>query len=239
MPPSARRRPRALALAAASRLAACAPLFLACASPLPEYARPVAEFREAPSAEEREAMIPYRTLERGDFLSPTPPPQLAGVAGDLCAATCAQIVLDEVPVTIRGLAPGGTGFEARPDRIRFRALMDPHCSWWRAGPCAQPAEYVLQHEQVHFALVELEARRLNARSGELAERVRARGRSPEEASARSRERLEAVLRDSSDQILEGHTRFDEDASLGYRPERQQAWYDRTMRELAEAAAGGR
>jgi hypothetical protein len=219
-----------------ARTAALAALAAACASPLPEYARPVAEFRHEPPAADADA-IPYRTLERGDFLSPTPPPYLADAADRLCAATCARIVLDEVPVSIRPL-PGGSSFEARPDRIRFRALMDRRCSWWRQGPCPQPAAYVLQHEQIHFALVELEARRLNLRSEELAERVRARGRSPEEASARSRERLEAILRDSSGAILESHIRFDEDASLGYRPERQQAWYERTMRELADAAAGG-
>ena len=98
---------------------------------------------------------------------------------------------------------------------------------------------MLQHEQVHFGLVELEARRLNLRGEALARDARARGRTPEEAARRSRERLEAVLRDSSEAILEGHTRFDEDTSLGYRPERQQAWYDRTRRELAETAAGAR
>jgi hypothetical protein len=217
-------------------VALAVPLLAACVSPLPEYARPVAEYRAASPSQDAD-MIPYRAVERGDFLSPTPPPHLAAVADKLCAATCAQIVLDDVPVTITALSPGGPPFEARPDRIRFRALMDRRCSWWREGPCAQPAEYVLQHEQIHFALVELEARRLNLRNDELADRVQARGRSPEEASARSRERLEAILRDSSDAILEGHTRFDEDTSLGYRPERQQAWYERTMRALAEAAGG--
>jgi hypothetical protein len=218
-------------------LSLAAALAAACASPLPEYARPVAEYREGAPAADAD-VIPYRDLERGDFLSAVPPPHLAGVEDKLCAATCAQIVLDEVPVTIRP-SPDGASFEATPDRIRFRALMDRRCSWWREGACPQPEAYVLQHEQVHFALVELEARRLNLRAGALAERVRARGRSPEEASAASREKLEDVLRDSSAAILAGHTRFDEDTSLGYRPERQQAWYDRTMRALAEAAAGAR
>ena len=220
------RRPcRAVAVAAA--------LAAGCASPLPEYARPVAEYREVPLGADADA-IAYRTLERGDFLAAEPPPQLSGATDRLCAATCAQIVLDDVPVTIHG---SGASFEARPDRIRFRALMDRRCSWWRPGRCPQPEAYVLQHEQVHFGLVELEARRLNLRSEALAESARARGRTPEEASRRSRERVEAILRDSSGAILEGHTRFDEDTSLGYRPDRQQAWYDRTMRELSEAAAG--
>jgi hypothetical protein len=226
---TARLRHPCLAVAAAVGLAA------ACASRLPDYARPVAEYREAPLASDAD-VIPYRTLERADFLASEPPPQLSGATDRLCAATCAQIVLDDVPVTIHG---SGASFEARPDRIRFRALMDRRCSWWRPGPCPQPEAYVLQHEQVHFGLVELEARRLNLRSEVLAEGARARGRTPEEASRRSRERNEAILRDSSDAILDGHTRFDEDTSLGYRPDRQQAWYDRTMRDLSEVAAGAR
>ena len=45
-----------------------------------------------------------------------------------------------------------------PRDLRFRAQMDRKCSWWNPKDLGFPQEYILEHEQIHFALCELGAR---------------------------------------------------------------------------------
>lgn len=204
----------------------------ACASRLPGYARPrlLGVERGAPGPEVD--AIPYRTLERGDFRSPTPPPGMAENAERMGAATCARLGAEPSPVAVR---PAGSWYEATPERLSFHALMDRRCSWWNEETPGLPPAYVLEHEQIHFALVEIEARRLNADSRALIQQVRARGATPEQAAARCQERIEAVLRGAMAALLERHTRFDEETSLGYRPEAQKRWLEQVNQELLASA----
>jgi hypothetical protein len=206
---------------------------LAC-STLPDYAAPkgrvggLAEF-------DATDVVAYRTLERGDFRGSEPPAEFAGVAERMGAATCAyilttpdtQLMLQAVPS-----ADGSLRYEAQAQEIGFHARMDRGCSWWNAEQEHMPADYVLQHEQIHFALIELEARRMQASSAQIARGIRASAATPEEATRLAQEQLNAVIARHMKAVLERSREFDEDTSLGYRPERQQAWWARVRSELA-------
>jgi hypothetical protein len=44
--------------------------------------------------------------------------------------------------------------------------MSRQCSWWGSED-ELPEEQILEHQQIHFAIDEIEARRLNARAGDI------------------------------------------------------------------------
>jgi hypothetical protein len=55
---------------------------------------------------------------------------------------------------------GQSYFFGRIDHLAFEAVMIPERSWWNPAIQANMTGYVLQHEQIHFALTELAARKL-------------------------------------------------------------------------------
>ena len=227
------RRAAALLLAG---LGACGAL--ACAG-LPDYAAPKGEVVD-PRTLGPSDVIPYRTLSRADFRGERPPEGFAPYAAQIGAATCAHILtVPETRVAIRAerSPDGGQVYRAAPEHLRFHAQMDRSCSWWNPGDVRLPPDYVLQHEQIHFALFELEARRLNASLAEIEARLHVTGESPEEAALRAQQQLDQELRRRIDSILARSRRFDEETSMGHRPEAQERWWARVQAELAEGAAG--
>jgi hypothetical protein len=190
-----------------------------------------------PAAQRAMDGVPYRTLERGDFRAAAPPPEVAEHARELGAVTCAyiapasQLRVDVHPVAAAaGDAPRYRGSLATP---RFEAVMDRACSWWRDGPA--PAGYVLEHEQIHFALTEIAARRLNGRAERLARRFRAEASTPQEVVAAARVYVEGEMREAMERLLAQNTRFDRETSLRHRPEAQARWRARVEEELRETA----
>jgi hypothetical protein len=204
---------------------------------LPEYAAPKGRILDSDSVDLSD-VIPYRTLVMADFKGTRPPPEFASHVETLGAATCAYILTspDTQVMTQPVRAPGGkVRYEAWLEGLRFHAQMDRKCSWWNPKNVGVPAEYVLEHEQIHFALFELETRRLNASATELEADLRVRADSPEAAvrviEQRLTERIEGRMKD----ILARSRHFDEDTSMGHAPERQRRWWDLVQSELAEAS----
>ena len=60
---------------------------------------------------------------------------------------------------------------ARVHNLAFTAFMDRDCSWWNPQYTGLPHEYILEHEQIHFALFEIAARRLNQQAARIQERM--------------------------------------------------------------------
>jgi len=125
-------------------------------------------------------------------------------------------------------------WEAWIENVRYYALLDRERSWWNDRSGANPA-WVLRHEQLHFDLAELVARRHN-RAVEAARPVRAVGDTEYEALAGSariwRERLDAVY----GEFRELERRYDFETRHGTAPRAQTRWFEQTLRELA--ATGG-
>jgi hypothetical protein len=216
---------------------AVALLPVACAAQsLPDEARGSAWMAD-PSELVGADLIDYRPLRRDDFRAAAPPPQARAAAERLGAATCSYLVPDgesvRIAATPRKTRAGGYEYVAVPDRVHFRGAMDRRCSWWNDAQTQMPPDYVLAHEQIHFALTEIHARRLNARGDELVARMTAIDRDPNAAIAAAQRAFEQLLADESRALLARNDRFDADTSLGVRREAQAAWQQTVARELAE------
>jgi len=170
--------------------------------------------------------IPYRALVRDDFRAARPPAQMSDHASVMGAYTCANVVpvaTDRIVVERDGTG----GYLARPGGFSFRAEMDRDCSWWNDS-ARLPPDYVLEHEQIHFAIVELAARDLARASA----RVRGRGRTPQAALDAFQAKIQALLGQSFQQILERNTHFDEETSGRLQRANQRRWSQRMHSELA-------
>jgi len=194
---------------------------------LPDFALP-----QVLQPRERSAMdlIPYRELTRADFRAENPPAEFAGHAFEAGAFTCASLApIGDTLAFFRPTRVPGV-YLARFENVGFRAQMDRSCSWWNARSVGLPTAYLLEHEQIHFALTEIAARRLTAALRAL--RVED---SSDRAMARLREEYEALLGDAKDELLRTNTDFDRATSGRYAPEEQHGWLERVSRDLVESA----
>jgi hypothetical protein len=112
----------------------------------------------------------------------------------------------------------------------FRAVMNPRCSFWNRtmGPLAtlgglaaasvvpglptqQPDWYILQHEQIHFAIMEVAARRLSRQVAEV----------PSER--RTDAKIEGAFRVALTQAQQRHANFDAATSGTFDPAKLGTW----------------
>ena len=113
---------------------------------------------------------------------------------------------------------------ARVHNLAFTAFMDRDCSWWNPQHTGLPHEYILEHEQIHFALFEIAARRLNQQAARIQERMEAVSRTQEEAIEELQRRLVAELQAAFEQAKLRSNDLDRQTSFAYRRQRQQWWY---------------
>jgi hypothetical protein len=203
-------------------------------SQLPAYAAPSSRVLD-PSAVGEAELISYRTLSKDDFLAAAPPPERAAHADQLGALTCAYIVTtpDTGYEMREERAKGVSTFTVRFTKIGLVARMDRKCSWWNADGNPADEPYVLQHEQIHFALAEAEARRSSLRGRELARSWSEQHATSQDAEAAVQRQLGALVNDAMESLLEVSTAFDEETSVEHSPERQREWFKRVNGELAE------
>jgi hypothetical protein len=210
-------------------------LLLGC-STLPEYAAPKGGVVAAADLDSRD-VISYRQLSRSDFRGTKAPPEFAAVADRVGAATCGQLrPTSDTMFTInsRQAAPGkDTQHWVDVKKLSFIALMDRHCSWWNDRAASRAPAYVLQHEQIHFALYELGARKLNASVDSIKREMMRAGSSQEEVQNHAQQALNDALVKATEALLSRNRDFDEDTSLGYRPDRQLTWLRRVSQELLD------
>jgi hypothetical protein len=208
----------------------------ACSSSLPDYAAPhggIVENSEIRSSD----VITYRKLTRADFKATEPPPDVRPHAHKMGAATCVHAIRapgNRVTMTETRSASGASRFEAHVERARFQAVMDRTCSWWNKKFTAAGPNYVLEHEQIHFALTEIEVRRLNQSLSAL-KHERFTGSSVEEVQHLVADKVKEKLQEMLDAALKRNREFDEDTSFGYKPKRQKEWLARVMSELSETS----
>lgn len=213
-------------------------LLLGC-STLPEYAAPKGGVVEAGKLDSSD-VIGYRQVTRADFRGTAAPPEFAAVADRVGAATCGQVrTTDDTAFFINWRQESPTSarrYSVEVKKLGFMALMDRRCSWWNERLAARAPGYVLQHEQIHFALYELGARKLNASVDELKRDMAGSGDSQEAVQTRAQQALNDALAKATAELLERNRDFDQDTSLGYRPDRQRAWLQTVTQELAETQA---
>lgn len=212
-------------------LAACA-----CSSRLPDYAAPKGGVVDAGQLDSTD-VIGYRQLTRGDFRGTHAPPEFAKVADRVGAATCGQVRTSSDTLFLINWRQESPEAQKKHwvevKKLGFVALMDRRCSWWNDRAAARAPAYVLQHEQIHFALYELGARKLNASVESIKRDMVTEGKSQEEVQAHAQQTLNEALQRATEELLERNREFDEDTSLGFRPDRQRDWMQKVLDELAE------
>lgn len=207
---------------------------LACSS-LPEIAKPRAGTIDASAPPGN--WIRYRALERGDFQRKDPPPVVKQGPYELGAQTCAYVkTSSDVRIDLlKTVEPNGSErVEGRLANLRFEAWMDRDCSWW--NPTNNDVPYTLEHEQIHFAISEIAARKLNREAQKLMRSLHVTAGTQDEVVAEIQGEVKALLDEYNDESLERNEDFDEDTSVGKNPKRQKQWRETVNRELAELEA---
>ena len=207
----------------------------ACAR-LPDFAQPhLSDLPFDPSLD----YINYRQLTVQDFKAITPSPVIADHSHMINAHS--SISLRPTTDMRYIISPPHLNFgvyKAYLQDLSFKAVMIPSRSWWNPKLSSDKTAYVLQHEQIHFALMEIAARRLNKK---LALSVDRSISGPEQKNVE--QQLMAVVEEeiaaAQKETLAEHTAFDEVASLRYAPQDQQQWYDNSQKELHNLAKWAR
>lgn len=212
--------PLSLLLACASATPPSAP------SSLPDYARPRAQTMRRDDYAATD-VTRYRQLTREDFRATRPPAAIAGNEKHMGAYTCATIVPQGDSRVVVASRPDGTRV-ARLDDTRFHAEMDRGCSWWNRETRLDPA-YILEHEQIHFAMTEVQARRLTAQVRGL----EAIARDPQRTTEELQRGYQRMAEEATQALVRDSTRFDEDTSFNFSPEVQRRWRRTVEQQLAE------
>ncbi|WP_155307346.1 hypothetical protein [Desulfosarcina widdelii] len=207
-------------------------VFGGCAG-LPDYALPRSGVTMADPAMIDEAFT-YRQLTRSDFRAPALPADQDAHATAINAHTCARIrpTKDSRFSVVRTRYNDSVVFIGGIEKIRFEGIMIPGCSWWNPALPAGSQAYVLQHEQIHFALVELAARRLTVDIREEAQSFMTVQPTAEAARTEIATTVNRWIRSAMEASLEMHTAFDNDTSLFHSPRWQQWWQDKIEKQLA-------
>lgn len=189
-----------------------------------------------PSSVDDEDLIPYRKLTRADFKGKAPNGEAAAHADAMGAQTYAIVRPDpnlKIWITGQERPNGKLRYSGKlSETLHFRAEMDRLRSWWNPNLTEVPEAYVLQHEQIHFAIAAVEAQKLNAEAPELTAKMQATGDSETEVRDAIQAKIDDVIKDALDELLDENGRFDEDTSARYAPKKQNEWYERVTAKLA-------
>jgi hypothetical protein len=182
-------------------------------------------------------IIRYRDLRRDDFLAAAPPAEAAGLHGRLGAATCVFLVTDPGTSIRASSSDQQRGLvRAQVENLGFLAFLDRECSWWNPAPVMLPDAYILQHEQIHFALFEIAARRLNSRAEELTRGMRAIAANQQDAVGEIERRIDLEMQRALEEVMARSNDFDRETSRAYRQDRQDWWWETISLELERLAA---
>jgi len=210
-------------------------LLAGCAQ-LPEYARP--QFRAPGSAMSGGGEgFTYRPLTIEDFKAVSLPPEYDRFDHHINAHSCISIrpAPDTQARITQGVYQGQSFYMGSIPKIIFEAVFVPGCSWWSPEVPERRKAYVLQHEQIHFALAELSARKLTREAREELKDYLAINDSYREVQAELAAKLASMARAAMETSFEEHTDFDEDTSLFFDPRAQREWLEDIEARLAETA----
>ena len=210
-------------------------LIVGCAQ-LPEYARP--HVREIDNKHESlEHGFTYRPLTVDDFQALSLPKKYKLHTKNINAHSCVQIrpTRDSRFIITWNYFDKQIYYFGTIEDVVFEAVMIPSCSWWNPHVPKEKFAYVLQHEQIHFALMELAARKLTHEARELTKKFVAIRTTHKDAQSDILATIEDMIRSASEDSLKEHTAFDQDTSLHFDPEKQRRWLDLVEGQLLKSA----
>lgn len=182
-------------------------------------------------------VITWRPLLRSDFRGERPPGAFGTGAVRPVAVTCAYVVastearIHPVPLDQTG-DDQASGYQARVEGLTFQALMSRSCSWWNPDNPVSPA-YVLQHEQIHFDIFEVTARRLNRDLPGMLQTMDVRGPTVQAVVDGAQRYIQQILSRALESAGALNSKFDMETSWGFQLQRQNSWRLRLDRDLKE------
>ena len=207
-------------------------LFLPSCAQLPDYARP--KFYTHPETENVGAPgFRYRDLMIEDFEAKSLPPDYQQYHTSINARSCLSVrPARSTNAQISTVSYyGNLLYVGNFTDVSFEALFIPSCSWWNQNISQEKIDYVLQHEQIHFAISELTARKVTRELNIKMMDYTAVGGTHAEV----KEELMKVLLDSAHEMLESdleiHTDFDEDTSIFFDQDEQNSWFNQIGKQL--------
>jgi len=211
-------------------------LIAGCAQ-LPEYARPRFHSPDNGSTVSGEG-FGYRLLTIEDFSAEALPPEYSQYNHHINAHSCISIrpSRESKARITQGVYGNQSFYVGSIPEVTFEAVFVPACSWWNPEVKSRQRAYVLQHEQIHFALAELAARQLNRHAREEMKNFLAVGNSYQEVQEELKTKLKEMAHTAMESSFEEHTDFDEDTSMRHDPRAQRWWLEEVETRLAEEDA---
>jgi hypothetical protein len=209
---------------------------VACAR-LPEYAKPRTIQsdgipKSAPNA------FTYRQLTTEDFRATSLPENLSAHAKAINAQSAISIrITADSDYSISRWSRVDEMYVGTVNHLAFEAVMMPDSSWWNPKINAAMARYVLQHEQIHFALTEIAARKLTGDARKWASNFSVIRQTPQEVRSEILEQIDALIDSAIKANQKRHLKFDKDTSLFYAPSWQAWWLEVVEKELRKTGSG--
>lgn len=206
-------------------------LLLSGCSQLPDYALPQLYEDAGPGL----PGIPYGKLVRNDFQAESLPAGMEMHAGSLSARSSLQIrPVQEVKIAVHSdWYNEKIVYFGHVENLRFEAVFIPEKSWWNPEMPKDKEAYVLEHEQIHFGLLELNARRLTEETAAAGNDLFVIDTSFVGAREAVIKGIQELIRSGTIAQFEEHRRFDEETSLFYDPPAQRRWLERVEEQLGE------
>jgi len=218
-----------------------APLISGCPQ-LPDYALPHIGGMDRDQLSCKQGFT-YRALTVEDFRAPSLPDQLAEDITKFYAYSRMQIrpTRDSKFVITSRFSDyyNKLIWAGSVSSLAFEAVMFPDLSWWNPTITGQKTAYVLQHEQVHFALMELAARQLTRQVHQDIAALFIIDSSRQGVQDQLRKEVEALITAKNEEVIQEHTAFDQQTSLYVDPEKQQWWFVRVCSQLKESSLQAR
>ncbi len=212
-------------------------LVIACAQ-LPEYAKP----RSVPIDEIQKGMpagFTYRQLRPEDFRANSLPEDLSAHEKSINAraTTIIRITADSNFSITPCPVLDKMNYCGRINHLAFEAIMIPESSWWNPKMKAALKSYVLQHEQIHFALAELAARNLTRDARKWVSNFSAIKETPQQVYFEISQQVKTLINSAMEANQKRQLKFDEDTSLSYSPSWQAWWFETVEKELKKTESG--
>jgi hypothetical protein len=209
----------------------------ACAQ-LPDYAKP-----RTIQTEEIHKVIAtgftYRPLTPEDFRATSLPENLSTHEGNINAQSAILIRLrkdSKISITPWPIL-GKVNYLGSINHLAFEAVMIPDNSWLNPKNKAAMIGYVLQHEQIHFALTELAARKLTRDTQKWASDLMVLKQTPQQVYDEIVQQIKEKINSALAVNKKRHLEFDQDTSLFYNPSWQAWWLEKVEEELKQTESG--
>ena len=212
-------------------------LITACAQ-LPDYAKPRRiQIDGIPHL--NPTGFTYRQLTPGDFRATSLPENLSTHGERINAQSAIQIRLtaDSSFSITRWPFFDQINYTGNITHLAFEAVMIPDNSWWSPKTKAEMTVYVLQHEQIHFALTELAARKLTIDAQKWASNLLVIRPTPQQVHSEVAQQIKDMINSAMEANQKRHEEFDKDTSLFYTPSWQAWWLETVEKELKQTESG--